>query len=465
MKSTVVIAGATGFIGRWFIDRYRRKYNIIALSRRVMEPDPGSGVEWREVELYSLSSTENALEGADFAIYLVHSMQPSTRLNQGSFEDTDLLLADNFARAAQKNHLRQIIFLGGILPKDEDDFSRHLRSRYEVEQTLSNTEVPLTALRAGIIAGPGGSSFRIIEKLVRRLPVMICPQWTLSQTQPISLEDTLNILDFCLGNEEVYDQHFDIGGREIINYVEMMRTVARLLGKKRWITTVPVFSLGFSKLWVALFADSSRILVSPLIESLRHELLVSDNKLMAHFPQTENFETAARRALFDKDQIPTLPPSQKSPTAKNTVRSVQRLPNPGRRSATWVARRYQTWLPRFFRYLIRVEPEGEYSIFRIGPLELLKLQFIPDRSDERRQLFYIVGGLLVKRVDYGWLEFRSVLKGRYVIAAIHEFVPTLPWYMYVLTQAVVHLWVMKSFSRYLRRLKGEEEKAEALQSS
>jgi hypothetical protein len=96
---------------------------------------------------------------------------------------------------------------------------------------------------------------------------------------------------------------------------------------------------------------------------------------------------------------------------------------------------------------------------------LLKLQFIPDRSDDRRQLFYIVGGLLVKRVDYGWLEFRSVLKGRYVIAAIHEFVPTLPWYMYVLTQAVVHLWVMKSFSRYLRRLKGEEEKAEALQSS
>jgi len=459
MKPTVVIAGATGFIGRWFIDRYRHKYNIIALSRRTMEPDPNPGVEWREVELYSLSSTENALEGADLAIYLVHSMHPSTRLNQGSFDDTDLLLADNFVRAAQKNRLRQIIFLGGILPRDEEDFSRHLRSRYEVEQTLSSTEVPLTALRAGIVAGPGGSSFRIIEKLVRRLPVMICPQWTLSKTQPIALEDTLQMLDFCLGNEEVYDRHFDIGGREVITYVEMMRTVARLLGKKRWITTVPVFSLGFSKLWVALFADSSRILVSPLIESLRHELLVRENDLMRHFPQTSRFEEAAQRALFEKDTIPALPPSKKSLEERNTVRSVQRLPNPGNRSATWVARRYQTWLPRFFRYLIRVEQEGEYSIFRIANLELLKLQFIPDRSDDRRQLFYIVGGLLVKRVDYGWLEFRSVLQGRYVIAAIHEFVPTLPWYMYILTQAIVHLWVMKSFSSYLKRLKGEEEKA------
>ena len=58
-------------------------------------------------------------------------MQPSTRLSQGKFEDTDLkLLADNFSLAAQKkNNLKQIIYLGGILPKDKNEISKHLSSR------------------------------------------------------------------------------------------------------------------------------------------------------------------------------------------------------------------------------------------------------------------------------------------------------------------------------------------------
>ncbi len=454
MKPKLAIAGATGFIGRWFIRQYGHKYDIVALTRRDMLEHPAyKGVEWRQTELYSLSSTEEALRGVDYAIYLVHSMQPSTRLNQGSFDDTDVLLADNFVRSAEKNGLKQIIFVGGILPQQDFSFSRHLRSRYEVEQTLSSRTVPLTALRAGIIVGPGGSSFSIIEKLVRRLPAMLCPKWTLSRSQPIGLEDTLRIIDFCLGNQAYYDEAFDIGGSEVVTYIEMMRTVARLLGKRRFITSVPFFSPGLSKLWVSAFADSSTTLVSPLIESLRHELLVTPNRLMAKFPDTKPFEEVVRRALFQREEVPDLPDSRRQEhlDERNTVRSVQRLPNPGNRSATWVARRYQTWLPRFFRYLIRVKQRGETSVFKLGPWELLQLRFIPDRSDVDRQLFFIVGGRLVKRRDYGWLEFRRVLGGQYVIAAIHEFVPTLPWFIYMISQAVAHLFVMNQFGRYLMR--------------
>ena len=180
MKQKIVLAGATGFIGRWIIEEFQKDYQIIALSRKKVRTNPNKNILWRTVDLYSMSSTEKALEGADIGIYLVHSMQPSTRLNQGKFEDTDLLLADNFSRAAQKNKLKQIIYLGGILPKDKHQISNHLLSRFEVEKTLGARSTPLTAIRAGIIIGPGGSSFRIITNLVKNLPVMGCPQWTKS---------------------------------------------------------------------------------------------------------------------------------------------------------------------------------------------------------------------------------------------------------------------------------------------
>ena len=452
-RPTVVIAGATGFIGRWFIERYHEKFRIIALSRSEMKPTAGyNKAEWRQVELYSLSSTEAALHEADYAIYLVHSMQPSTRLHQGNFEDTDLLLADNFARAAKANGVQQILFMGGILPDYESvkDMSRHLRSRYEVEVTLGATGVPVTALRAGIIVGAEGSSFTMIRKLVERLPVLICPSWCQSDTQPVELDDALQMLEYCIGREETYHQHYDIGGPNPTTYMDMIRTVADLLGKKRIIRPVRFFSPGLSKFWVALFTDTSRALVSPLVESLRHDLVATPNKLLDQFPDRSDFRTAARRALFGKEELPPLPERLRgAKKERNTVRSVQRLPNPMGHTATYVARIYQRWLPILFRTLINVHSEGDLSSFRIGSTTLLQLQFIPDRSDDDRQLFYINGGRLVRRKDYGWLEFRRVLNGEFVISAIHEFVPALPWYLYVMTQARAHTVVMDRFGQYL----------------
>lgn len=451
-RPTVVIAGATGFIGRWFIERYHRVYNIVALSRSEMIPEPGyHKAEWRQVELYSLSSTKAALAGADFAIYLVHSMMPSTRLHQGDFEDTDLLLADNFGRGAKANGVKQILFMGGLLPehKSIDELSRHLRSRWEVERTLGAAGVPVTALRAGIIVGAEGSSFKMIRKLVERLPVLICPTWCQSATQPVELDDALKMMKHCIGHKEFYNSAYDIGGPRPTNYMAMIETVAELLGKKRIIKPVSFFSPGFSTFWVGLFTDTNRALVSPLVESLRHDLIAIPNPLLDVFPERKDFRTAARRALFGKEKLPPLPRRKKEVREKNTVRSVQRLPNPQQHSATYVARIYQRWLPIFFRTLINVHSEEDISVFSFAGVPLLQLQFIPDRSDAERQLFYITGGRLVRRKDYGWLEFRRVLGGKYVISAIHEFVPALPWYLYVLTQARVHAVVMDRFGRYL----------------
>lgn len=431
---------------------YRHKYRFIALSRKTMSQEKtDTNVEWRQVDLYSLSGSREALQGANFALYLVHSMRPSTRLNQGSFDNTDLLLADNFVRAAEANGLQQIVFLSGILPDGALPDSRPLRSRAEVEQTLKSTAVPLTTLRAGIIVGPGGTSFRIMEKLVDRLPLMLCPKWTCSPTQPIGLEDTLALIDHVIGNSDYYGSDYDIGGKTVTTYFDMLKTVARLKGKKRWIFSLPFNLPGFSRLWVALFSGLSPTLVSPLVATLRWDLRARPNPLMEEVLPEQSFEAAAQQALAQARQVPPLPiaKEQQQREEKNTVRSVQRLPNPGDHSAIWVARRYQTWLPSHFRYILKVDQRGQTSVFRIGPVELLHLKFIPDRSDANRQLFYIVGGQLVKRRDHGWLEFRSVLDGRYVIAAIHEFVPKLPWVLYNLSQALAHLWVMWHFGRYL----------------
>lgn len=450
MKKKIVLAGATGFIGRWIIEKFQEDFDIVALSRKEVLHNPNRNVQWKKVDLYSMSSTERALEGADVAIYLVHSMQPSTRLNQGTFEDTDLLLADNFSRAAQKNKLKQIIYIGGILPKDAHQISNHLLSRYEVEKTLGDRITPLTAIRAGIIIGPGGSSFKIVTNLVKNLPLMGCPKWTKSENQPIDVFDVLSLVRQCIGNPKTFDKNIEIGGGEVLTYMDLLKKTSKLMGKTRWIFSFPLFTLGLSKWWVSVFADSNINFVSPLVESLKHQMIPSPKNSDLYDIDFTDMDTSISRALHEEP--PLLPQFQNIRTEKNTVRSVQRIENPARFNAQWVAQYYPVWMSKRFAGLINPQYDGSYLRFYLLGMMLLELQLIEDRSTPNRQLFYITGGILTKRTDLGWLEFRSILDNQYVITAIHEYVPKLPWGIYKLTQAKLHLYVMRKFEKELQRL-------------
>ena len=161
-KKVIAIAGASGFVGKHLLETLgkNKDYKIRALSRSFEEDDKKKldhmaekgNIEWVQCDLFSMLDLEEALEGVDYAVYLVHSMLPTSKLVQANFEDNDLIIADNFSRIAKKKGVKQIIYLGGIIPPVED-LSPHLRSRLETEETLRHYKVPVTSLRAGIIIG------------------------------------------------------------------------------------------------------------------------------------------------------------------------------------------------------------------------------------------------------------------------------------------------------------------------
>ena len=174
----MIIAGASGFVGKALAPLLAKRFRVIGLSRS--ERDGGDGfAEYRKCDLFSLKQAERALEGGEYAVYLVHNMMPSAKLTQGEFADLDLVCADNFARAASHAGIKQIVFLGGLCPSDET-LSKHLESRVEVERVLAGHAVPVTTLRAGLILGGARSSFQIMARLVQRLPLMI-HQWLMNR--------------------------------------------------------------------------------------------------------------------------------------------------------------------------------------------------------------------------------------------------------------------------------------------
>jgi uncharacterized protein YbjT (DUF2867 family) len=468
-RPTVVVAGATGFIGERLISRLLPSARVHALSRRSRshgsEDDP-AGPVWIACDLFSMRDTRRAVKGADIAVYLVHSMLPSARLTQGSFHDMDLILADNFARACAHAGVDRIVYLSGLVPESEQ-LSAHLASREEVERALQSYGASVTALRAGMIVGAGGSSFRMLHKLVQRLPWMVCPAWTQSQMQPIDVDDVVELLARCVERSTGDGGVYDIGGPDIYSYRGLIEETGRVVGRRIRILDFPSVAPSLSVLWVCLVTRTPRALVGPLVESLRHDMVARDRRLQEEtgVPGIP-FEASVRRAIAIPPQESSLLQRWRRPSIRS-VRSVQRVRIPIGRSADWLTREYLRWLPTIAWPLVSVEVDErlccEFRLKWLG-VRLLRLELATGISIPNRVVLRITGGVLVRagHRPEGRLEFRSVLDGSTGLVAIHDFRPSLPWFVYKYTQALAHSWVMKRFARHLRR---ESERAQRRASS
>ena len=451
----IVIAGASGFVGKQLISVLKNEHQVIGISRRSRSSE--AGVKWVQCDLFSLLDIEKTLSGADVAVYLVHSMLPSARLTQGSFRDFDMILADNFSRAAKSAGIKHIVYLSGIIPPDAI-LSEHLQSRLEVENILKSSGVPTSSLRAGLIIGPGGSSFEMMLRLVQRLPVMVCPYWTSTLSYPISIWDVVEIIKNRIEVTDLKEHEcIDLCGPNPLSYEEMMRHLSEKLKRKHYFLPVPFVSPSLSKLWVRLITGAPKDLVYPLVDSLKtHMIPLSPRPKVLGFITPMTFEDAINKSLEQRN-------AGENPTAysyqgrdnDSSVRSVQRVTTLFRSDVKVISQIYFKWLDSFLSPLIRVEQEGLFFkvkfIFLKTPLIVFEAS--ESRSSSDRELFYIRSGSLVGENKRARLEFRNIYQGLYKIIAIHDYNPRIPWYIYKYTQAIFHLLVMRSFGKYLIRRK------------
>jgi len=452
--SRVLIAGASGFIGQNLLKRLELDLDlsIVALSRQKVSV-VHERLEWRQADLFSLKDITLAMEGCDQAVYLVHSMLPSASLVQGKFYDMDLILADNFARAAKRHNIRHILYLGGLLPVDRSHLSWHLKSRQEVERILKDAAPVVTVLRSGMVLGSSGSCFFIFKPLVQRLPLMICPAWTETPAQTIDLHDLTSVLKECLVNTEVQGRTWDVGGKEILTYRQLMETTAKIFHKHVRFIKVNLFSPRLSRYWVTLITGAPKALVYPLIESLTHPMLVRPE---SRFPIESLTSTPIKTSIeriVSQDPRPVHAFRQSGDsTAPKSARSVQRLMLPRGKDAAWVAEEYFRWLPRIFSFIIKTKIIGNFCYFYFlhPKIVLLILEKSTEISTSERQLLYVKGGLLSQSTGRGRLEFREVMNKKYIMAGIHDFRPALPFIIYKYNQAIVHLIVMEAFGLHLR---------------
>lgn len=278
----VLLAGASGYVGGRLLPLLERQ--PAALRCLVRNPDKLRPLvkETTQVvkgDVLDPSSLDEAFRGVHTAYYLVHLMSGSK-----DFEADDRRAATNFAQAAAKAGVRRIIYLGGLGDDADPKLSPHLRSRHEVGRILKESGVETVEFRASLVIGTGSLSFDLVKSLTDRLPVMLCPRWLTTPTQPVAVDDGLAYLLAARELPPGPSRIFEIGCPDVTTYGGMIREYARQKGLRRWLISVPVLTPYLSSLWLALVTPAAFEVGRHLIEGLKNPTVVRDKTALEVFP-------------------------------------------------------------------------------------------------------------------------------------------------------------------------------------
>lgn len=274
----ILLTGANGYIGMRLLPQLLEQgHDVICAVRNkhrfTSNEELREKVEIVEIDYLEDSKAPEGIKNIDAAYYLIHSMTGSTE----DFDKQEAQAATNFNKMMSETSVEQVIYLSGII--NEEELSKHLKSRKAVEEILYKGDFKVTVLRAAIIVGSGSSSFEIIRDLCEKLPVMVTPKWVDTRIQPIAIRNVIQYLIRVIGCEECYNESYDIGGPDILTYKEMMLQYAEVRKLKLWIIRVPVMSPKLSSYWLYFVTSTSYKLAQNLVDSMSVEVITKDTRL------------------------------------------------------------------------------------------------------------------------------------------------------------------------------------------
>ncbi|WKX74668.1 SDR family oxidoreductase [Zobellia laminariae] len=274
----ILLTGANGYIGMRLLPQLLEMGHEVVCTVRdearfSIDKETRAQIEVLEVDFLKEVEPFKIPKDIDVAYFLIHSMSSSIQ----DFDTLEAKTAENFNAYLSETEVKQVIYLSGIV--NEENLSKHLWSRKNVERILYEGSFQLTVLRAGIIVGSGSSSFEIIRDLCEKLPFMITPKWVLTKTQPIAIRDILAFLTGVLGNEKTYNDSFDIAGPDVLTYKQMLEQYAEVRGFKNYILTVPVMTPKLSSYWLYFVTSTSYKLALNLVDSMKIEVIAKDQRL------------------------------------------------------------------------------------------------------------------------------------------------------------------------------------------
>ena len=316
----ILVTGSSGFIGKKLLKQLTDSGFTVTAMSRSKYPDT-ENVKRVQADAFDVNSLITATEGIETAYYLLHSMEGSKK-DWAEFANREKQQAQNFLKAATDSGVKRIIYLGGLV-NEGLELSKHMKSRHDVGKILASGNIPVTEIRASVIVGAEGGSYAMLRYLVERLPLMVCPKWVKSQTQPIAVDDVVKYLIGSMKNSETTGKILEIGGPDVMTYEQLMRLYSSILNRNLNVIQIPFLTPRLSSYWIDLVTPVKASLARPLVDSLVHDSVVKDDSAQKLIPVQLSHMTQAIQIA--REEAKTFNSISKSEGEKTSYKMNQKI--------------------------------------------------------------------------------------------------------------------------------------------
>ena len=293
---TVLITGATGFIGQALCAALRRagkSLRIVARKPRDLPAEHPGADNFIHADIGDPVDWAAALQGVDCVVHLAartHVMRDTAADPLAEYRRINVDATRRLAQAAAAAAVRRFVFLSSIkvngeattgvpyseqsLPHPEDSYGL---SKWEAEQALSaiaaESRLETVVLRPPLVYGPGvkGNILRLMRAIDRGLPL---PLGGIDNSRSlIYLGNLVDAIVLCLDHPAAAGKTYLLADHDLSS-TELARGIGAALGKPAHLFTIPPALLKMAGAVAGKSDSVTRLLGSLQIDSakIRREL-------------------------------------------------------------------------------------------------------------------------------------------------------------------------------------------------
>lgn len=242
----VVVAGGTGFLGRHMCrGLIEAGHEVTVLGR---SPDKVGaipqliGANAAHGDVTEPVSLQGRLDGADACAYAVgFPNYPMENPRKGlTFDRYERGGVGNLLAEAERAGVERFFYLSGarVDPRSPKSW---LRAKGLAEEAIKASGIPYSILRPSWVYGPEDKALNKFVTIARFSPIVPkpAPLGRPQRIQPVSYEDVKLAVRRIFEKDDAWGRVFEIGSREVMTMDQVIKTMLRVLGKKRLIVPVP----------------------------------------------------------------------------------------------------------------------------------------------------------------------------------------------------------------------------------
>lgn len=235
----MLVTGGTGFVGRNLVRELKKDFRVRCLVRDQRRASEllEAGCELVSGDISDPASVINALSGDIVAV--IHLVGILVQSKEATFRSVHVEGTRNVVEACARKGVKRYLHISALGTRENAKSAYH-RTKWEAEEIIRRSGLEYTIFRPSVIFGKEDRFTNLFARLIRAFPVIFVPGNGRNRMQPVFVKDLVKAMCLSLKTDKTRKMTYEIAGRRVYTFDEILDLIAEAIGKKRLKVHIPM---------------------------------------------------------------------------------------------------------------------------------------------------------------------------------------------------------------------------------